>query len=253
MSRWVSLRVRSALVLLLALALVAGCGGGDADVSTTADAADTGSTAGTTSAPPTTSAPETTTTAASATTQALDGGEMGIDDVPESCVEVIRALLDIYAPHVGGVDWQTATIQDHIDLTMALASTDFSSLPDTTQCESEAAGSLDFTGQTEDGAALFLAIAEREVPDVAEYFGVILEAREQVGDKETTGDCQTDIATFQEYVDGGVPFMELPLGDQLLILGLMNSIGFCSLQTQGELMFSPDTQEFLAGSPFAGE
>jgi hypothetical protein len=239
------------MVPLLVLAIVAGCSSGGADVSTTAGGPDTDSTAGATTAPPTTSAPETTTTAAPATTEG-GGGSVSIDDVPQSCVEVISALIGLYEPHMGDVDWQTATIEDHINLTLALAGTDASAIPDATQCQTDAAGTLDFTGQTEEGAELFLAIAERESPEVASYFSVILEARQQV-DKESTGDCQTDIATFQGYVDGGVPFMELQLGDQLLILGLMNSIGFCSLQTQGELMFAPATQEFLAGSPFAGE
>ena len=175
-----------------------------------------------------------------------------LSDTQTVLSKVISALIGLYEPHMGDVDWQTATIEDHINLTLALAGTDASAIPDATQCQTDAAGTLDFTGQTEEGAELFLAIAERESPEVASYFSVILEARQQV-DKESTGDCQTDIATFQGYVDGGVPFMELQLGDQLLILGLMNSIGFCSLQTQGELMFAPATQEFLAGSPFAGE
>jgi hypothetical protein len=164
---------------------------------------------------------------------------------------VVSALLALYEPHVSSIDWETATIEDHINVTLALAGSDTSSIPDATQCESEAAG-FDLAGTSEEGAAMFLEIAEQEAPGAVAYFTVILEAQESVGDRESTGDCQTDVATFQEIVAEGVPFMELSLGEQLLVLGLMGSIGFCSLQTQGQVMFSPETQEFLAGSPFAG-
>ena len=249
MSGWFTHRVRVLVALLASMALVAGCGGDRGEATTTSEA-ETATTSGetptnaepdTTAAPATTSAPPTTTS-----------GGVGVDDIPESCREVIRAVLALYEPHVSAIDWETATIQDHIDVSLALAGSDTSAIPDPTRCESEAAG-FDFAGTSEEGAAMFLAIAEQDAPGAVSYFTVVLEAQESVRDRESTGDCRSDVATFEQIVAGGTPFMELPLGEQLLVLSLMGSIGFCSLQTQGELMFRPETQAFLAGSPFAGE
>jgi hypothetical protein len=73
---------------------------------------------------------------------------------------------------------------------------------------------------------------------------------ETLGERQSTGDCQTDIATFEDVVAGGVPFVDLALPEQWLVLNLMGSIGFCNLQTQGELISRPEVGEFLAGSPF---
>ena len=104
----------------------------------------------------------------------------------------------------------------------------------------------------EEGAALFFEVAEQEVPGAVGYFTAIIAMNEALGDRQSTGECQTDIATFEEVVAGGVAFVDLPLHEQWLVLNLMGSIGFCNLQTQGELRFRPEVEEFLAGSPFAG-
>jgi len=87
-----------------------------------------------------------------------------------------------------------------------------------------------------------LAQLERlEAKDVATRKGFILLLH---------GLFSTDIATFEDVVAGGVSFVDLPLPEQWLVLNLMGSIGFCNLQTQGELISRPEVGEFLAGSPF---
>jgi hypothetical protein len=67
-------------------------------------------------------------------------------------------------------------------------------------------------------------------------------------------DHHADIGIFEEFEEvgaGGIRWVDLPLHEQMLTLQLMYSIGYCSLQTQGELMFRPEVQDFLEGSPFA--
>ncbi|MGH8947759.1 MAG: hypothetical protein ACRDXF_02780 [Acidimicrobiia bacterium] len=104
----------------------------------------------------------------------------------------------------------------------------------------------------EEGAALFLEVAEQEAPGAVGYFTAIMAINEALDGRQSTGECQADIAIFEEVVAGGVPWVDLPLPEQWLVLNLMSSIGFCNLQTQGELRFRPEVEEFLAGSPFAG-
>jgi hypothetical protein len=53
-------------------------------------------------------------------------------------------------------------------------------------------------------------------------------------------------------VAGGIRWVDLPLPEQVLVLRLMYTIGYCSLQTQGELISRPEVEDFLEGSPFAG-
>ena len=96
----------------------------------------------------------------------------------------------------------------------------------------------------------FLEVAEQEAPGAVGYFAAVMAMNDALGERQSTGDCQTDIGTFEGVVAGGVPFVDLPLPEQWLVLNLMGSIGFCNLQTQGELISRPEVGEFLAGSPF---
>ena len=235
--------IRKALSALVPVTLLlAACGGG-ADTATTIDPDPGGTTSAVVEETITTVAQATTTTTAETTTTAAEQGA-GIEDIPPECLAEISGILQVFEPAVEGIDWQNATIDDHLQVMMTLAGT---SIGDTAACENV---ELDMT--EEEGAALFLAVADQEAPGAVGYFEAIMEINEALGDRQSTGDCQTDIATFEEVVAGGVPWVDLPLPEQWLVLNLMGSIGFCSLQTQGELRFRPEVEEFLAGSPFAG-
>ncbi|HWL50669.1 MAG TPA: hypothetical protein VNT92_12395, partial [Acidimicrobiia bacterium] len=89
-------------------------------------------------------------------------------------------------------------------------------------------------------------------PGAVGYFTAIMAINEALDGRQSTGECRADIATFEDVVAGGIPFVDLALPEQWLVLNLMGSIGFCNLQTQGELISRPEVGEFLAGSPFAG-
>lgn len=233
---------RTMSALALATLLLAGCGDGAGDTATTTgpDAGEATSTSAVIEETTTTVA-ETTTTA----TETTSAGEQeaSIEDIPPECVAEIAAILQAFEPAVEGIDWETATIMDHIQVMTSLSGT---SIGDTAACEDNA----DLAVSEEEGVALFLEVAEQEAPGAVGYFAAILDMNETLGERQSTGDCQTDIATFEDVVAGGVPFVDLALPEQWLVLNLMGSIGFCNLQTQGELISRPEVGEFLAGSPF---
>ena len=170
--------------------------------------------------------------------------EVGVEDIDPECLAAVASVLRTFEPVVEDVDWGNTTIEDHLQVMTDLGSATFE---DTTECN---AVQLDVT--SEQGAALFLAVAEQEAPGAVGYFTAILDINEALGGRASTGECSTDIALFEEVVAGGVPWVDLPLPEQWYVLNLMGSIGFCSLQTQGELRFRPEVEAFLAGSPFAG-
>ncbi len=224
--------------------MLAACVGGAGDTATTTGPDADGTT--TSVVEEATTMAETTTTAAAETT--TTAGEQGasIEDIPPECLAEISAILQVFEPAVEGIDWETATIMDHIQVMTSLAGT---SIGDTAACENV---EVDVDVSEEEGVALFLEVAEQEAPGAVGYFAAILAMNETLGERQSTGECQTDVATFEDVVAGGVAFVDLPLPEQWLVLNLMGSIGFCNLQTQGELISRPEVEEFLAGSPFGG-
>jgi hypothetical protein len=235
---------RKAMPVSIAMTLMlAACAGGAGDTATTTGPDAGGATSVSVVVEEATTVAETTTTTKAVTTTAAQQAA-GIEDIPPDCVAEISAILQVFEPAAEGIDWENATIEDHIQVMTTLAGT---SIGDTAACENV---ELDMT--EEEGAALFLGVANQEAPGAVGYFTAIIAMNEALGDRQSTGDCQTDIGTFEDVVAGGVPFVDLPLPEQWLVLNLMGSIGFCNLQTQGELRFRPEVEEFLAGSPFGG-
>ena len=167
---------------------------------------------------------------------------VSVEDIPPDCLAAISGLLQVFEPAVENVDWEQATINDHLGVMMALSS---ASVPDTSVCED-----VDLDLSDAEGTALFFAVAQQEAPGAVGYFAAVIEINEALGDRQSTGECRADIALFEEIVAGGVPWVDLPLPEQWLVLNLMSSIGFCPLQVQGELRFRPEVEEFLAGAPF---
>ena len=239
--------VRNAMSALIPLTLLlAACAGGAGETGTSAGSDASGTTSTSVVEDATTTLAATTTTAMAETTTTAAEQAAGVEDIPPECLAEISAILQVFEPAVEGIDWETATIMDHIQVMTSLSGT---SIGDTAACENV---DVDVDVSEEEGVALFLEVAEQEAPGAVGYFAAIIAINEELGERQSTGDCQTDIATFEDVVAGGVPFVDLPLPEQWLVLNLMGSIGFCNLETQGELISRPEVGEFLAGSPFAG-
>lgn len=227
------------IVALVALVLAA-CGG-----ATTAETTTTSSGSGD---PTTTIAPTTTTTAATTTTTTVPAttttDALGLDDIPPECLAPLIEVLQIYEPAVSDVDWEHATIDDHIQVMFDLAG---SSIDEPEECE------VQFDVSDEEGAALLFELAAQEAPGTIGYLTAMQEIAAALDGREASGDCLTDIAQFEAMVAAGVPWVDLPLHEQWFVLSLMNTLGYCSLQTQGELFYRDEVQEFLQGSPFVGD
>ena len=124
-----------------------GCGGGAGETTTTIDAGVSATTtlrsgAGETSTTLSLGG-DATTTVPEVTTTADDGSGVGIEDIPAECVAMISEVLNAFEPAVEGIDWDTATIDDHLQVMMSLASV---SIGDTTGCEDV---QLDVTNERE--------------------------------------------------------------------------------------------------------
>ena len=185
-------------------------------------------------------AANTTTTTEARTTTTVD--EFGVEDLTPECVAAIAAVLHAFEPAVKDIDWEHATIYDHLQVMTDLAGT---TIGDTSAC-----GDQGPDLNEEAGAELFFGVAEQQVPGAVGYFRAVMDINKALGGRHSSGECQTDIATFEELVAGGVPWVNLPLPEQWLTFNLMYSIGYCTLQTQGALLSKPEVQVFLEGSPF---
>ena len=189
---------------ILMTLMLAACGGGAGDTATT-----TGPDAGGTTSTRCRRrghhhVAETTTTATAETTTTAAEQGASIEDIPPECLAEISAILQVFEPAVEGIDWETATIMDHIQVMTSFAGT---SIGDTAACENV---DVDVDVSEEEGAALFLEVAEQEAPGAVGYFAAIMAMNEALGERQSTGDCQTDVATFEDVVAGGVPFVDLP-------------------------------------------
>jgi hypothetical protein len=230
--------LRSALASTILVTLLAACGG-DSAVTTTTAGVTTSSAVVTTT---TTTLPAVTSTTLPPTTTTTTEAGFGIDDIPQACYDIIVELLQLYEPAVSGVDWENATIDDHFQLMIDLGG---ASIDSTEGCD-------DVEGEMSDaaGEALLIEIARLEAPGAVGYFEAMYEIDRALEGRGATGDCLTDIASMDVIVAEGVKWLDLPLPEQVLVLGLMSSIGFCSLQTQGAFISRPDVAEFFEGSPF---
>ncbi|MGH8923517.1 MAG: hypothetical protein ACRDWA_02550 [Acidimicrobiia bacterium] len=164
----------------------------------------------------TTAAPVETT---DATEETSDSGSVGsVEDMPAECVDALRDYLRAIEPIVEGVDFQSTTMSDFEALGEELA--------DATEGFEERTESCpDLDVSTAESFDLIREFAESEAPGTVAYFNFI---EEFVGSFEETGaasgDCETDIAAFQEYVDRTDSMSELTASEVAAASNLMSTI-----------------------------
>jgi len=186
---------RYLLVGLTALTLVA-CGGG----------------AGTTTAvsAPTTDAEE---------EPASDPGSVAsVDDLPAECVETLRAYLRAIEPVVADVDFQSLTTEDLEALTEDLEEA-------SVEYEEQIADCPEVDQSVDEGFAIIREIAAEEAPGTVAYFDFVAQFAEDFGNVDSaSGDCEADIAAFQEFVDSSDSMSELTAAEVTEASSLMSSI-----------------------------
>jgi hypothetical protein len=194
---------------------------------------------GGTTAETTATAPETT----DAPAETDDPGSVGsIDDMPAECRDALREYLQAIEPIVAGVDFQS------------LSQSDFEAMGEDIEAatvgfeeRTEACPDLDLNAA--ESFSVIREFAEDEAPGTVAYFAFIEDfAASFGGGGSASGDCETDIAAFGEFVDRGGSMSDLTASEVAEASTLMASIGAnCSDERFLEWSEDEDIQEWISG------
>jgi hypothetical protein len=223
------MKMSRVVALVSVLLVIAACGGGASGASTTIPA--DGTTTDVTSP-------------SDQTTVADDPGTVtNIDDMPAECIEAFSAFLQEIEPIVQDVDFENSTMTDLEEMGTALE-------PATTAFEAETANCPDLDLSDEEAIAFMMEIAERDAPGTAAYFAWLEEFMTAADDgaAAVSGDCETDIAALQAYVDQGGTMSDLTMGEITAVGSLMTALSTeCSPERFQEWVSQEDVAAFIGG------
>lgn len=192
------------VALVSVLVLIAACGGATSG--------------GTTSDVPTTAGVDVT-SPPNETTAPDDQGAVSLDEMPAECVQAFSEFLQAIEPIVQGVDFGNST-PDDLDALF----TEIEPISDSFEAEIADCPDLDMTDA--ESVAAMQAMAERDAPGTAAYFTWIAEAMASVeGGGDVSGDCETDLATLQGFVDQGGTMADLTMNELTEVGNLMAAAG----------------------------
>lgn len=201
------MKMSRSVALVLALLLIAACGGGASGGSTTVPADGVTTTEGVdvTSPPDETTVPDDD-----------PGSVASLDDMPAECIEAFRAFLRALEPYVEDVDFENSTMEELNALFTEME-------PILTPFEEQTASCPELDISDEESIALMREMAERDAPGTAAYFAWIEEftASADDGGAAVSGDCETDIAALQGFVDQGGTMADMTLGEMTTVGNLM--------------------------------
>lgn len=190
-----------------------------------------------------TSPPPTDSTEVVTTEDPADPGSVGsVDDMPAECVDALREYLQAIEPVVDGIDFQSLTQTDFEALSEELATA-------TEGFEERTESCPDLDVSTTESFSIIREFAEEEAPGTVAYFTFIedfVRALESGGN--ASGDCETDIAAFQEFVDRGGSMADLTAAEVAEASTLMSSIGAnCSDERFQEWSQDEEIQAWISG------
>ena len=190
-----------------------------------------------------TTAPAADTTQAETTNAPADAGSVGsVDDMPTECIDALREYLQAIEPVVEGIDFRSLTQND-----FEAVSEDLEAATEGFEERTESCPDLDVS--TAESFSIIREFAEEEAPGTVAYFTFI---EDFVGALESggnaSGDCETDIAAFQEFVDRGGSMADLTAAEVAEASTLMSSIGAnCSDERFQEWSQDEDIQTWISG------
>ena len=190
-----------------------------------------------------TTAPAADTTQAETTNAPADAGSVGsVDDMPAECIDALREYLQAIEPVVEGIDFQSLTQND-----FEAVSEDLEAATEGFEERTESCPDLDVS--TAESFSIIREFAEEEAPGTVAYFTFI---EDFVGALESggnaSGDCETDIAAFQEFVDRGGSMADLTAAEVAEAATLISSIGAnCSDERFQEWSQDEDIQTWISG------
>lgn len=217
--------------MVLAL-VVAACGGGQGD--------DAGTT--------TTAGSETTTTgnAQTTTTREGGGGSIGLNDIPQECIDIFVEYLQAIEPAVEAIDWDNATNADLTGLSDAIDPDSSTYDQDLTEAGCDDLD-VELDASDEETFQFIIDLAQDNAPGVVPYFEWIRDFAVGTGE-EASGDCDTDIATLDGIIAEGGTMQDRPIGELTYIGSLVSSVGLnCSPEKSSAFFERADVQAFLGG------
>jgi hypothetical protein len=210
--------------LFAILLLLAACGGGEGGDTTVApdDATDT--------------------------TSEDDGPTVGLDEIPQECIDAFGDYLREIEAIVEPIDWENATMEEMEEVGTALD-------PATTQFEEATADSgcedINVDATDEESFDFMIELARDEAPGTVAYLemirGMVGEFGEEA-DIPVAGDCETDIATLQALIDEGGTMQDRTFPEIAAIGNLVTSITTnCDQDRALEFMGAEDVTNFMRG------
>jgi len=222
------------LALLALMLVLAACGGGD-------DGSDT--TTGDTSA----AGSDTTVGGMDSTSTPEDDDDQpvvsSLDDMPRECVDAFVEYLRAIEPTVEGIDFDTATSNDLDQLF-----TDLEPIEEEFDASTLELACPDLDDDVDVFPAL-IEIASREAPGTVGFLEVFASMVGAAGGAavEASGDCETDIAAVQAYVDQGGTMGDLPIAAFAPLLALLTSLStVCSAERSAEFFSQDDVTAFMS-------
>jgi hypothetical protein len=175
--------------------LLAACGSGTSDT-TSADS-------------PTTTEPEAVTT----TEETSDPGSVGsFSDIPAACLDAFRGYLQEIEPFVEDFDAESATMAEFEALAEQFEDA-------TLQYEDDIADCPELDLETEEAFAAMIDFARSEAPGTVAYFEFLQQFIGSVdsgdGGTSASGNCDTDIAAIEEFVERGGTASDLTVAESL--------------------------------------
>jgi len=225
---------RLGIVLLVTMLVLAACGDEAGDDGTVESDGTETTVVSTTEAPVTTE----------------DGGSpsVGLDDIPQQCIDAFVAYLQAIESVVDDVDWSEATVAELEELGSALepATAELENATADSQCED-----IEVDATNEESFEYMIELAQREAPGTVGYLEMIRGLGEGLGEGSSiavTGDCESDIQTLQAIVDEGGTIEDLPIAESGAIAGLIASISAnCSQERTAEVFSQEDITGFMGG------
>jgi hypothetical protein len=221
------------MAVLAAILIVSACGGSGGSTTTAEGGVSTTDVVGTTEAP--------------TTTEDEGGGSpVGLDDIPQECIDAFVAFLQDIEPYLEGVDWANATMADLEEVGTAIEpiSDEYDQATQDSNCDD-----LEVDATDEETFQYLIDLAQDEAPGTVPYLEMIRDfAGEGGGGTDASGDCETDIAAFQELVDRGGTMQDLTFAELSTVGNLVTSItSNCTVERANEFFTKEDVAAWMGG------
>ncbi len=219
------------VILISAIALLAACGDGNGEAST--------STAG----------GETSVAAESASTDA-SGDNIAVDnlgDMPPKCIELLGAFLKKIEPTVSVINWEEATLADFEEFTQS-----FEADSDSFDAETAAAGCNKYSLSGSDQAQFeqMAALAEEAAPGTMGFINFLnaLSTSATAGGGTIPADCDGTIAEIEPFLSGAETMQDLTMAEVTRLGQLITGVSSnCTAEEASAFYARDDVTAFVSG------